>query len=62
MKWISVEDNLPKNDELVWVYCPKEGFDTQKQRCVRTFLNDNIWTKKIITHWRPLSEPPTNTN
>lgn len=64
MKWISIEDQLPKEDRLYLIYaisgdirCPlitTAWFDPRDKRW--SFL-PIIWID-AITHWMPLPEPP----
>ncbi len=58
--WISVDDNLPEERELVLVYCTDSG-------CVGTaWMVGDEWCisepqaigRANLTHWMPLPEPP----
>ena len=54
IKWISVEERLPKPFSTVLVY------DTHTE-CVRISLYrgpDEVWRNGRITHWMPFPEPP----
>jgi len=59
-KWISVEDELPKDEEIYLV------FDSQYDTVFQAYFNGSefvSWDKvKIydccITHWQPLPQPP----
>ena len=61
MKWISVKDRLPENDDTVLTY-------TSLGYSFNHFLNitdngkkKNIWNGCAkVTHWMPLPEPPEN--
>lgn len=57
--WIKIigEDNLPKLNEIVWVYEPDAVFETRKQRLMM-FTNSKIWHDGTITHWKPKPEEP----
>ena len=73
MEWISVSDNLPKNDECVDVYF--NDFQDLSGRIENVFYSESekwwMWdvqsdrvNEKIflsgscVTHWMPLPEPP----
>lgn len=52
--WISIDERLPEERELVFVY------DTDTE-CVRWAIYNStaeIWTSKRFTHWMPLPEAP----
>lgn len=60
MKWISVNDRLPKRNQRVIAYFPLLStspmdslYDGQK------FWVDGLDRTKAVTHWMPLPEPPT---
>lgn len=59
MKWISVKDKLPKEDEIVKI----------KMTILFTTIKESLYLKKYfnvkgenvtkwVTHWMPLPEPP----
>lgn len=64
-KWISVEDQVPENDEEVWV------FNNKDEGCVTIgYRNEYGWVDVYgdfdgmrdpflyyVTHWRPLIRP-----
>lgn len=56
MEWISVEDKLPEEsaDYLVWV----NNFDCEPYIRIEGYLGDFGFTRKTITHWMPLPDPP----
>ena len=56
-EWISVEDRLPKNDEIV-IICTDENFIYAGELIGDTwFLDNDSWTA-TVTHWMPLPHPP----
>lgn len=60
MKWISVEDRLPNNLEIVLVNGEsdndlRKGFDTA---WIAPGCGWTSWHCKNITHWMPLPNPP----
>ncbi len=71
MKWIKIEDELPKfgisNNYLFingkgeitygYAYDPKEGWDTGHNKSI--WINDfDRQTNEVATHWMPLPEKP----
>lgn len=61
MKWISVEDSLPQEDETVVAKLSKE----KEPICVRYIRTPNRWSEEVrtgeyqfedqyITHWMPI--------
>ena len=57
MVWISVKDELPKNDEYVLTYLPS----TAKYMRINWYSTfTERWTEGDdgISHWMPLPEPP----
>lgn len=68
MKWISVEDKLPKLNDLVICFCDN-GFINAGYLCYPGTKEDfNLCSTGLlkyfscgdrkITHWMPLPEPP----
>ena len=60
MKWISVEDSTPDDEQTVIVYV-----DNGDSKYVESyFWSSKYYLKNNITHWMPLPNPPTleNTN
>lgn len=58
-RWIPVTERLPRDRQLVLVYCgdnkrirPSDRFD------VAILLGDSIFTSLGVTHWMPLPQPP----
>lgn len=57
MKWISVEDKLPDNDQhVLCVY--REWICTGIYHNSQFFLDDDREADAIVTHWMPLPEMP----
>lgn len=54
-QWISVKDKLPKSDTPVLVYC-KDG--TVREDAYSDMLGWSLPFCWMVTHWRPLPEPP----
>lgn len=55
--WVSVEDELPQNGEMVMIYDGAIGFGCQEKGAwewVDTFESGPA----KVTHWMPLPEPP----
>ena len=66
-KWISVKDKLPKVDEIVLIYTPKDKVITSA--CINPieyrgtfwfYPENNGWNEDEVTHWMPLPEPPND--
>ena len=56
-EWISVEDRLPEDDEIV-IICTDDNFIYAGELIGDTwFLDNDSWTA-TVTHWMPLPEPP----
>ena len=56
-EWISVEDRLPKEDEIV-IICTDKNFIYAGELIGDTwFLDNDSWTA-TVTHWMPLPQPP----
>ena len=56
-EWISVDDRLPKDDEIV-IICTDENFIYAGELIGDTwFLDNDSWTA-TVTHWMPLPLPP----
>ena len=56
-EWISVDDRLPKDDEIV-IICTDKNFIYAGELVGDTwFLDNDSWTA-TITHWMPLPQPP----
>ena len=60
MTWISVEDRLPRDSGIVWIY--ENGYDIMLGRhysglwqTTDSFLN--IVYLYNVTHWQPLDKP-----
>lgn len=58
-KWISVEDMLPKNGQIVFCYTKYfyevlQWDDDSEQWCGQNSVNE----KHYVTHWMPIPEPP----
>ena len=61
MKWISVRDRLPENDDIVLAYTSLGYSFNHFLNITENGKKKNIWngcTK--VTHWMPLPEPPEN--
>lgn len=61
MKWISVEDQLPENDQEYLVFSGFTG-DSLSYRPLILGKDFAIWKIFNITHWMPLPEPPMECN
>ena len=60
--WISVEDCLPEEDQLVLVFDPElGGFGLATYTKSDGWLGDDVALYKP-THWQPLPAPPTDGN
>ena len=56
-EWISVEDELPEDDEVV-IICTDKNFVYAGELIGDTwFLDNDSWTA-TVTHWMPLPNPP----
>ena len=56
-EWISVDDRLPKKDEIV-IICTDKNFIYAGELVGDTwFLDNDSWTE-TVTHWMPLPQPP----
>jgi len=67
MEWISVEERLPPEREMVLLFCPGTRFTKGQFHIGRWESNKQWWlseegqaesTKNWFTHWMPLPEPP----
>lgn len=57
-EWISVNDRLPKQGEIVIVFsCWGEYEDDDYETSIQRFDVD-YYKANDITHWMPLPEPP----
>ena len=61
MKWISVEDKLPKDGEEVLIYIRNKQIVAEKCRVFGFVdaMDREALRLDMITHWMPLPEPPT---
>lgn len=63
MEWISVEDRLPEEGEVVFVYCHGNRIDFCPYIGEWPLIIVN-WEERrarvAVTHWMPLPEPPTD--
>lgn len=70
-EWISVEDKMPPNNQMVIGYTPCDGFmfvgfyRAEKHHTydwsnwyIITAMRSTKIVKKKVTHWMPLPEPP----
>lgn len=67
MEWISVEDRLPPENEMVLLFCPGTRF-TRGQFHIGQWDSSKQWwmsedgqaesTKNWFSHWIPLPKPP----
>ena len=56
-EWISVDDKLPEDDEVV-IICTDKNFVYAGELIGDTwFLDNDSWTA-IVTHWMPTPQPP----
>ena len=56
-EWISVDDRLPDDDEVV-IICTDKNFVYAGELIGDTwFLDNDSWTA-TVTHWMPLPKPP----
>ena len=55
MKWISVEDRLPENSDLVLTYA--SDISGHKYRLIVPNLSLKTFPASV-THWQPLLKPP----
>ena len=56
-KWISVDDRLPDDDEVV-IICTDKNFVYAGELIGDTwFLDNDSWTA-TVTHWMPTPQPP----
>ena len=58
--WIKVEDRLPDNSEHVQVV--SEGMVRVGGYAYGTWFEVRGWPLKSVTHWKPLDDPPLETN
>lgn len=70
-EWISVEDRLPRSEQIVIGYTPCDKFmfvgfhqesksvnyDWSNWKIITALRSTKTMTKKV-THWMPLPEPP----
>lgn len=63
MKWVSVKERLPDNEQ--WVLCFMENEEFGKFRVFQWSYIDWQWNdgnewydEEDVTHWMPLPEPP----
>ena len=69
--WISVEERLPQNNQLVLAYTPCDGYmfvgyylEGRTSRYawsewyIVTAMRSTRKMKKKVTHWMPLPQPP----
>lgn len=68
MKWISVNDSLPKNESVLVLFDDGEcavgkpfylGGNDFEDSHEFTFLPDDLYDKGRVTHWMPLPPPPS---
>ena len=68
-KWISVEDELPNEEQLVLLLCKNgamfvgyekyNSYEQEPRWRIKTALNSTkLLNKGRVTHWMPLPEPP----
>ena len=68
-KWISVEDELPNEEQLVLLLCKNgarfvgyekyNSYEQEPRWRIKTALNSTkLLNKGKVTHWMPLPEPP----
>jgi hypothetical protein len=66
-RWISVEERLPENEQIVIGYTPCDGYmfvgyyreeKNWKQWYIVTAMRSTKYMTKKVTHWMPLPEPP----
>lgn len=66
-KWISVEERLPENKQMVIGFTPCDGYmfvgyyreeQNWKQWYIVTAMRSTKYVTKKVTHWMPLPEPP----
>lgn len=67
MKWISVKDRLPSENEIVLLYAPGTRSTKGQFHIGRWGPSEGMWmsqdghaesTRNWFTHWMPLPEPP----
>ena len=60
MRWISVEERLPEEDECVLGWEPWEigGGWIRVVSQHNSFFTDDAHDLVVVTHWMPLPEPP----
>jgi hypothetical protein len=68
VKWISVKNKKPPDDETVLVWCPELGKPKRPDgqgvlfghyvECLEEFRVNNSVGFYFITHWMPLPNPP----
>lgn len=63
-EWISVEEKLPENGQVVlfyqkdgFIYCA-EYFSGNALMSPGWFIDNDSWDAKEVTHWMPLPAPP----
>lgn len=66
-RWISVEERLPENKQIVIGYTPCDGYmfvgyyreeKNWKQWYIVTAMRSTKYMTKKVTHWMPLPEAP----
>lgn len=67
LRWISVEEKLPENEQMVIGYTPCDGYmfvgyyreeQNWKQWYIVTAMRSTKYVTKKVTHWMPLPEAP----
>ena len=60
-QWVSVEDRLPENEDMVLTAGHSGHYDTPWEQEIARYVSGRYWTNNriIVTHWRPRIAPPT---
>lgn len=61
--WYKVQDNLPKFDELVLVWCEGFGYQLARYSIDNKWYNQNYSSAVVsVTHWQHLPQQPHKGN
>lgn len=60
MKWININDRLPKDGEYVLVFCKEIPINSTQHYIITQYTTKYEFIsvpRRIVTHWTPLTAP-----